>query len=129
MYHWHIYNSFYFLFFTSFIYQFFLTLCPWKYCTSWFSSFTIYAVVMAVAVRFLVLTRVVPLVRILTECNTQKFEGIDAIFFFFYISKVLWLHQKEILTQRAHFSRYGTDCPNNRLCCLYEFVQGYYSQD
>ena len=97
MYHWHIYNSFYFLFFTSFIYQFFLTLCPWKYCTSWFSSFTIYAVVMAVAVRFLVLTRVVPLVRILTECNTQKFEGIDAIFFFFlhfcydFTKKKFWL--------------------------------------
>ena len=93
------------LFFTSFIYQFLLRLSPWKYCTSWFSSFTIYyncAVVVAVAVRFLVLTRVVSLVLILIECNTQKFEGIDARPFF-NILKVLWLHQKEILTQRAHF--------------------------
>ena len=36
---------------------------------------------MAVAIRFLVLTSVVPLVLILTECSTQKFEGIDASFF------------------------------------------------
>ena len=92
-------------YFTSFIYRFLLRLSPWKYCTSWFSSFTIYyncAVVVAVAVRFLVLTRVVSLVLILIECNTQKFEGIDARPFF-NILKVLWLHQKEILTQRAHF--------------------------
>ena len=26
------------------------------------------------------------------------------------------LHQKEILTQRPYFSRYGTDCQNNGLC-------------
>ena len=40
---------------------------------------------MAVAIRFLALTRVVLLVLILTECNTQKFEGIDANFFVWHI--------------------------------------------
>ena len=85
-------------YFTSFIYRFLLRLSPWKYCTSWFSSFTIYyncAVVVAVAVRFLVLTRVVPLVLIQSS-SVQRPEiwGNCCKFFFFYILKVLWLHQK-----------------------------------
>ena len=70
---------------------------------------------MAVVVRFPVLTRVIPLVLILSAIPRNLRE--------------LMLHQKEILTQRGHFSRYGTDCPNNRLSCLCEFVEGYYSQD
>ena len=35
---------------------------------------------------------------------------IESLFF------LINLHQKEILTQWADFSSYGTDCQNNRLC-------------
>ena len=122
MYPWRIYTSFYF-FFTSFIYKFLLRLSSWKYYTSWFSSFTIYyncAVVVASVVRFLVLTRVVPLVLILSAIP-RNLRKLMQVFFFLHFkgvmalwhTKQLWellfflvnLHQKEIPTQRAHFSR------------------------
>ena len=92
MYPWNIYTSFYF-FLTSFIYQFSPRLSPWKYSTSWFSSFTIYynyAVVVAVIVRFLVLNRVVPLVLILSAIPRNVRELMQV--FFFYILKVLRLY-------------------------------------
>ena len=79
-------------------------------------------------VRFLVLTRVIPLVPILSAIprylreSTQLFISGDVHY------SLENYHQKEILTQRAHSSlRHGTDCPNNRLCYLSKFVQGYYS--
>ena len=105
---------------TCFIYQFLLRKSPWKYCTSWFSSFTKYyscAVIVAVVVTFVVLLKVVPLVLILTAIPRILRELMQVCFFcfFFYILKVCWhqlwellfflvsLSQKEILTQREHF--------------------------
>ena len=141
---------FFFFLITCFIYQFLLRKSPWKYCTSWFSSFAKYyscAVTVAVVVTFVVLLKVVPLVLILTAIPRILRELMQVFFFFFF------LHFKGVLTptlriiilsgksfpkrnsdsertfQGMKHSRYGTDCPNNRLCCLYEFVQGYYSQD
>ena len=70
----------------------------------------------AVVLRFLVLTRVVPLVLIFSAIP-RNLRGIDSLEFF----------NDDFFN--IDFSRYGTDCPNNGLCCLYEFVQGYYSQD
>ena len=131
----------YLIFFTSFIYQFLPRLPPWNYCTSWFSSFNIYydcAVVVAVVIRFLALTIVIPLVLVLSAIRKNLrqvffFQGLMALRPTEQLCELLLflvnLHQKEILTQRAHFSRYGADCPNNSLCCLYEVVQSYYFQD
>ena len=110
---------FVFFFITCFIYQFLLRKSPWKYCTSWFSSFAKYyscAVIVAVVVTFVVLLKVVPLVLILTAIPRILRELMQVFFFFFfYILKVFWhqlwellfflvsLSQKEILTQREHF--------------------------
>ena len=142
---------FVFFLITCFIYQFLLRKSPWKYCTSWFSSFAKYyscAVIVAVVVTFVVLLKVVPLVLILTAIPRILRELMQVCFFCFF-----FLHFKGVLTptlriiilsgksfpkrnsdsertfQGMKHSRYGIDCPNNRLCCLYEFVQGYYSQD
>ena len=103
---------------------------------------------MAVVVTFVVLLKVVPLVLILTAIPRILRELMQVCFFCFF-----FLHFKGVLTptlriiilsgksfpkrnsdsertfQGMKHSRYGIDCPNNRLCCLYEFVQGYYSQD
>ena len=90
---------------------------------------------MAVFVRFLLLTRVVPLVLILSAIPKNLRELMQVFLHFkgimdLWHTEQLWellfflvnIHQKEIATQRAHFSRYGTDCPNSRPCCLSEFV-------
>ena len=122
-------------FLTSVIYKFLLRLPSWNYYTSWFSSFTIYygcAVVVAVGVSFLVLTWVVQflLYSFWKQCSEfflfLHFKGVMAYGIlnnFFLVVRIIEslfflvnLHQKEILTQRADFSRYGTDCQNNRLC-------------
>ena len=66
------------------------------------------AAVVAVLVRFLVLTRVVPLLPILSAIPRNL---------------------RELIPSDFSMIDYGTDCPNNRLRCLYEFVQGCCSQD
>ena len=71
------------LFLTIFLYQFLLRLPPWKYFTPWFCWFV------GCCCKVSDIDRSSSF-GTYSECNTRKFEGIDASFF--YILKVLWLY-------------------------------------
>ena len=77
---------------------------------------------MAVVVRFLVLTREVPFILILSAMlrnlrELMHFKGVMAYGILNnFLLVVRIIESLKILTQRAHFSRYRTDCQNNRLC-------------
>ena len=86
---------------------------------------------MAVVVRFLVLTREVPFILILSAMlrnlrELMHFKGIVAYGILKnFLLVVRIIESLEILTQRAHFSRYRT-VKIIGYVCLYEFFQVYY---
>ena len=91
MYPWHIYTNFYFY---IYIYMYISTSAPiftktthliWKYCTSWFSSFTIYYKLCCWCGCCWKVSGIdqSSSFRTHSECNAQKYKGIDAIIYIY----------------------------------------------